>query len=109
MEPERLGEKPDLITIDVSFISLGKVLPKAVDLMKSNGGILALVKPQFEVGRGQVGKGGIVRDPQKRAEAVKKVRDIGENLGLKCLNILECSIHGQDGNVEFFLWFKKCS
>ena len=107
MEPERLEEKPDLITIDVSFISLVKVLPRAVDLMKPNGDILALVKPQFEVGRGQVGKGGIVRDPQKREEAVRKICDVGENLGLKCLNILECSIHGQDGNVEFFLWFKK--
>jgi 23S rRNA (cytidine1920-2'-O)/16S rRNA (cytidine1409-2'-O)-methyltransferase len=106
LDPGTIREKVDLVTIDVSFISLTKVLPKALELLKPGGTILPLVKPQFEAGRGQVGKGGIVRDPAKRAELVEKIRALAESLGLACLGSLEVSIHGHDGNVEFFLWLR---
>lgn len=107
LDDKLLPEKPDLVTIDVSFISLTKILPRVLELMKPGGLLLALVKPQFEAGRGKVGKGGIVRDPEVRKEAVEKVRSSAVDTGLKHLGSLECSVHGQDGNVEHFLWFRK--
>jgi 23S rRNA (cytidine1920-2'-O)/16S rRNA (cytidine1409-2'-O)-methyltransferase len=98
-----LAGAADLITIDVSFISLTKVLPKALELLKPDGRILALVKPQFEAGRGEVGRGGIVRDPARRLAAVEKIRAFARTLGLRNLGEMDSPLPGQDGNLEFFL------
>jgi 23S rRNA (cytidine1920-2'-O)/16S rRNA (cytidine1409-2'-O)-methyltransferase len=98
-----LPEAMDLITIDVSFISLTRVLPKTLEFLKPGGEILALIKPQFEVGRNGIGKGGIVRDLTKRQQAVKRIRDFTGGLNLKCAGEFESPVHGQDGNVEYFL------
>ena len=96
-----------LAVIDVSFISLRIVLPKVVTLTDSRAEILALVKPQFEVGRGQVGKGGVVRDPAQRAAAVASVRACAFELGLECAGEFESPIPGPKGNRETFLYLKR--
>lgn len=103
----RLEELPDLAVIDVSFISLELVLPKAVELTTSPADLIALVKPQFEAGRDQVGKGGIVRDPQVRQMTVEKIARAATDLGLEQLGVVESPIHGAKGNVEFLLALKK--
>jgi 23S rRNA (cytidine1920-2'-O)/16S rRNA (cytidine1409-2'-O)-methyltransferase len=103
LSSSHLPEAVDLVTIDVSFISLTRVLPKTLEFLKPVGEILALIKPQFEVGRNGVGKGGIVRDLTKRQEAVEQIRDFADGLNLKCAGSFESPVRGQDGNVEYFL------
>jgi 23S rRNA (cytidine1920-2'-O)/16S rRNA (cytidine1409-2'-O)-methyltransferase len=103
---EQLPVIPALAVIDVSFISLRLVLPRVVDLLAPNGEIVALVKPQFEVGKGQVGKGGVVRDENLQRQAVATVRACGEEIGLCCLGEMESPIRGPKGNREFFLHFR---
>lgn len=97
----------DLITIDVSFISLTKVLPAAVNLLKPGGHLVALIKPQFEAGRHDVGKGGVVRDPVVHERVQAEVRDFGLGLGLRLLGIVESPILGPAGNKEFLVGFVK--
>jgi 23S rRNA (cytidine1920-2'-O)/16S rRNA (cytidine1409-2'-O)-methyltransferase len=97
----------DMAAIDVSFISLIKVVPVVVNFLKEDGEVLALVKPQFEVGKGEVGKGGIVRDEKKRCAAVRDVEEDLKNFGLRTGGIYQCPVHGQKGNVEYFLYMKK--
>jgi 23S rRNA (cytidine1920-2'-O)/16S rRNA (cytidine1409-2'-O)-methyltransferase len=104
MAPSLVPEKIDLAVIDVSFISLDKVLPSVIPFLKEDGGMLALIKPQFEVGRGQVGKGGIVRDDAARAAAVEKVKVSFQTAGLEVRGIILSPITGQDGNVEYLLY-----
>jgi 23S rRNA (cytidine1920-2'-O)/16S rRNA (cytidine1409-2'-O)-methyltransferase len=98
-----LPETPDLAVIDVSFISLATVLPPVAALVQPGGTIVALVKPQFEVGRGRVGKGGVVRDPALRAEAVASVRGVAERIGLTVCGEAESVLPGPKGNQEVFL------
>jgi 23S rRNA (cytidine1920-2'-O)/16S rRNA (cytidine1409-2'-O)-methyltransferase len=97
----------DMATIDVSFISLTKVVPSVVNFLKEDGGVLALVKPQFEVGKGEVGKGGIVRDEEKRLAALKDVEEDLEKLRLQTAGVFQSPVHGQKGNIEYFLYMKK--
>lgn len=97
----------DMAAIDVSFISLTKVVPEAMKFVKRTGEVLALVKPQFEVGKGEVGKGGIVRDEQKRLSAVTRVREDLEAIGLRTEGVFESPVRGQKGNVEYFLYMKR--
>lgn len=97
----------DMATIDVSFISLRKVIPPVIKFLKEKGEVLALVKPQFEVGKGEVGKGGIVREEEKRLKAVSAVREDLEKLGLQTVGIFQSPVHGQKGNVEYFLYMKR--
>ena len=97
----------DLATIDVSFISLKMVIPHVLKFLKEEGEVLALVKPQFEVGKGEVGKGGIVREEEKRLSAVKSVQVESENLGLRTIGAFQSPISGQKGNIEYFLYMKK--
>lgn len=85
----------DMAAIDVSFISLTKVIPVVIKFLKEKAGILALVKPQFEVGKGEVGKGGIVRREEKRLSAVKTVADFVEMLGLKIAGVLRSPLPGR--------------
>lgn len=103
LTPEQLDCRPDLAVIDASFISLAKVLPATVGLLKPGGRIIALIKPQFEVGKGEVGKGGIVRDPAAHAKAVDGVRQAAEEQGLSVAGVCESPISGADGNREFLI------
>jgi len=107
LEPSHLGEPVDLVTIDASFISLNILLPRIPAVMKPGGECLALVKPQFEVGRGQVGKGGIVRDSKLHQAAIDKVTEAAEGTGLKVAGSQESPITGREGNREFFLFLRK--
>lgn len=102
----KLKTKFDLVVIDVSFISLELILPRCVDLLKEQGAILALVKPQFEVGLKGLGKGGIVRDSRLFTEIEEKIRGICKNLGLRIEDYFVSSIEGSDGNKEFFIYAK---
>lgn len=105
---EAIPEKPDLAGIDVSYISLTLVLPEVAELLKADGDIIALIKPQFEVGRKNVKKG-IVSDPEKHKEAVEKIKENGSEIGLKELGVTESPITGSKGNKEFLIHFKKKS
>jgi 23S rRNA (cytidine1920-2'-O)/16S rRNA (cytidine1409-2'-O)-methyltransferase len=97
----------DVLTGDLSFISLTLVLPAAVRLLKAEGDMLMLVKPQFELQPGQIGKGGIVRDPVHFAFVEKRLRDCCADLGLEVLKWLDSPIEGGDGNREFFIHARK--
>lgn len=101
---ERLPEPIDLVTIDVSFISLGLVLPAAWRVLKAGGRVIALVKPQFEAGRGQVGKGGIVRDPSVHREVLEKVSATAKEIGFAVQDLCRSPLLGAEGNVEFLLF-----
>jgi len=101
--PEQLDTVPELAVIDASFISLGKVLPATVKLLKPGGRIIALIKPQFEVGKGEVGKGGIVRDPAAHERVIDTVRQTAREMGLVAAGLCESPITGADGNREFLI------
>jgi 23S rRNA (cytidine1920-2'-O)/16S rRNA (cytidine1409-2'-O)-methyltransferase len=105
--PARVPEAIDVATVDVSFISLRLVLPKLVSFVRPDGAIVALVKPQFEVGRGRVGKGGVVRDPALHAQAVDSVRATAAEIGLVEHGFVESPLVGPKGNREFFLYWRK--
>jgi len=103
LTPEKLGAAVDLVTVDVSFISATMILPVIPGLLKPRAEVLVLVKPQFEVGRGQVGEGGIVRDARLRQEAVTKVLRQLLELGFTQVGEVESILPGASGNREFFL------
>jgi 23S rRNA (cytidine1920-2'-O)/16S rRNA (cytidine1409-2'-O)-methyltransferase len=105
LDPAKVPEPADLAVIDVSFISLTLVLPKVAELLGPPGNkpILCLVKPQFEVGRDQVGRGGVVRDPEARAGAVEKVRAFARERGFSDEGTVESPIRGPAGNIEVLL------
>jgi len=106
LERERIPDTVDFATIDVSFISLKKVIPRVREFVRKGGGILALIKPQFEVGKGKVGKGGIIRDEDARQAAVRSVREYAEGIGLKTIGVFQSPIKGHKGNIEYFLYLK---
>lgn len=106
LTPDEFGERFDLIVIDVSFISVKKILPKIVPLLKDNGRIVTLIKPQFEVGRGEVGKGGIVREPEKHIRVIEKINDCAHDLGLKVVGVIDSPILGAAGNKEFLALYE---
>ena len=101
-----LGETVDLAVCDVSFISATLILPAMVKVLKEGAGVIVLVKPQFEAGKGQVGKGGIVRDPAIHEAACAKVRACAEELGFKT-QIMDSPITGAEGNKEFLLYGRR--
>lgn len=107
MPPEKLPEKSDLAVIDVSFISLSKVLPHILPLLKKEAEIVALIKPQFEVGKGEVGKGGIVRDPAKVDQVINDIICFIKELGLTTAGTVESPILGAKGNKEILVYIKK--
>jgi len=102
---DRLSQPPSIAVIDVSFISLRLVLPTAVELLERPAVLLPMVKPQFEVGRAAVGKGGVVRDPEQQRYAVEQVCSCGAALGLACHGDFPSPILGPKGNQEYFLYF----
>ena len=104
--PARLPYRPDLAVIDVSFISLKLVLPAVLALVAAPADIVALVKPQFEVGKGKVGKGGIVRDDNLRAQALAEVVAFAISIGLESAGTLDSPIAGAAGNREFLAHFR---
>lgn len=99
---DALPEPIDLAVIDVSFISLTLVLPVAKKLLQPRGEIIALIKPQFEAGRAQVGKGGIVRDARVHRAVIEKIASHAVESGLRVRGICRSPLHGADGNIEFF-------
>ena len=103
LRPEDVGEKVDLVTIDVSFISLTMIIRPALSVLAENGTLIALVKPQFEVGKGQVGKGGIVRDEEKLKEVNASITSHIRELGLELKGMIESPIKGAGGNREFLV------
>ncbi len=107
LRPEDLPEPVDLATIDVSFISLTKVLPAVKELVKPGGHIVALIKPQFEVGPRQVGKGGVVRDPRLHEQVVEEIKQFAQGLGLTVLGTTESPILGPAGNKEFLIFLAR--
>jgi 23S rRNA (cytidine1920-2'-O)/16S rRNA (cytidine1409-2'-O)-methyltransferase len=104
---ERVPELVDLAVIDTSFISLIKVIPKVLDFVKGGGQLLALIKPQFEVGRGQVGKGGVVRDSKLHRQVVTKIEQFCQSEGMEVRGVKESSLLGPKGNHEFFIYAVK--
>jgi 23S rRNA (cytidine1920-2'-O)/16S rRNA (cytidine1409-2'-O)-methyltransferase len=104
---EHIPELVDLCVIDVSFISLTLILPNAFDLITSTGVILALIKPQFELQRSQVGKGGIVRDQDLHLKAQDKIVAFVKHLGQSVIGIVPSAVKGTDGNQEFFACMRK--
>ena len=100
---DQLEEIPDLAVIDASFISLEKVLPPTTKLIKPGSDIIALIKPQFEVGKGQVGKGGVVRDPDQHAQVIEKIKLIAEQADCQVIHLCESPILGTKGNREFLI------
>ena len=103
IEPALITEPVDLVTIDVSFISLKIVVPSILQFLKANGFILALIKPQFEAGKGRIGKGGVVRDPALHAEIIDDLRLFFGGQSLACGSVIPSPIQGPKGNREFII------
>lgn len=104
MEPKDIGEKVHLAVMDLSFISLTKVLPAVFALLDDGGMVIPLIKPQFELERDDIGKGGIVRDPALHERAVEKIRQFVVESGREWKGLIESPITGTDGNKEFLAW-----
>tara|TARA_R110002096_G_scaffold147671_22_gene307837 strand:+ start:41666 stop:42400 length:735 start_codon:yes stop_codon:yes gene_type:complete len=107
MTREDVEEPGDIVVIDVSFISLTKILPAAFEVLKKGGDLICLIKPQFELDRNEVGKGGIVREDSLRQKTVTKIRDFAEGEMKKSWQqVMESPIAGTDGNQEFLAWIR---
>ncbi len=102
LQPEDFPEKPEVVTMDVSFISVLKILP-AIRTFLGEGPLLTLLKPQFEAGRGQVGKKGVIKDPAKHEAVLVGVLEGARGLGFGVRGLIKCSVRGQKGNREFFV------
>ena len=104
---EDIGERVNLVVMDLSFISLTKVLPAAFGILEEGGSVISLIKPQFELSRGEVGKGGIVREPELHEKAVEKIKKfVTEDLRREWVGLMTSPITGTDGNVEFLAWMR---
>jgi len=108
LQPGDIGEPVQLIVIDVSFISLTLILPAAARVLEKDGDLVALIKPQFELSREQIGKGGIVRDANLHRAAVEKIQKFAtQELSLDWRGVIASPVTGGDGNQEFLAWIKK--
>jgi len=107
LRADDLPEPPSFACVDVSFISLTKVLPAVIQVLARSADLVTLIKPQFEAGRDEVGKGGVIRDPAVRQAVVDKIRAWGTDAGLKWIGVCESPIKGPAGNVEFLACWKK--
>ena len=105
--PEDIGEPASFVSIDVSFISLTKVLTPVRELLAENGEIVCLIKPQFEAVREKVGKKGVVRDPKVHLEVIRAVMDFASSIGFEILHLEFSPIKGPEGNIEYLLHLKK--
>jgi 23S rRNA (cytidine1920-2'-O)/16S rRNA (cytidine1409-2'-O)-methyltransferase len=106
MERSLVKENIDITTVDTSFVSLEKVLPAIKNFLGRKGEIIALIKPQFEVGKGEVGKGGVVREENKRVKVLEKIKTLAEGLELKVSGLMRSPIMGRKGNVEFLIYLR---
>jgi 23S rRNA (cytidine1920-2'-O)/16S rRNA (cytidine1409-2'-O)-methyltransferase len=107
LEPHQLPEAPSLAVMDVAFISLTRILPSVTPLLTPGADVITLIKPQFEAGRAQVGKGGVVRDPAVRQEVIDRIRAFGTgNLPMEWMDVRESPVKGPAGNVEYLAWWK---
>lgn len=107
LKREEVQEELDLILIDTSFISIEKFLPHLLGFLIREGSIVSLIKPQFEVGKGEVGKGGVVRDAALHQRVMDRISTFSQELGLKVLGMTESALLGPKGNKEFFIYLKK--
>ncbi len=107
MRPGDIGGEAELVVSDLSFISLTLVMEALSDSARVGADLVLMVKPQFEVGKHQIGRGGVVTDPQAHQQAVDKVAASATEHGLTQQAVKESPLPGQDGNVEFFMWFRK--
>jgi len=107
LTPADFAENFPLAVMDVAFISATKVLPAIAPLLTESGRLITLIKPQFEVGRGEVGKGGIVREPEKHQRVIAEVNDAALGLGFMVRQVIESPLRGQDGNVEFLALYER--
>ncbi len=107
LKSDQLGQAPSLAVIDASFISLAKVLPPTLDLLTVDGWVVALIKPQFEVGRGQVGKGGVVRDEKLHLQVIEDIRTLALDLNCRIVGVDESPLLGPKGNREFLICLQK--
>ncbi len=105
--PENIGEAVDFASIDVSFISLKKIMPATINLLGDNGEVVALIKPQFEAGKEKVGKKGVVRDINVHNEVVKSIVDYLYSQDLNVLSLSYSPIKGPEGNIEYLVYFTK--
>ncbi len=107
LKREEIPEEIDLILVDTSFISVEKFLPNLLRFLKREGYLLILIKPQFEVGKGEVGKGGVVRDPKLHQKVLERISTYCNEIGLEVLGVTESPLLGPKGNKEFFIYLKK--
>ncbi|MCU1668714.1 MAG: putative rRNA methylase [Blastococcus sp.] len=107
LTPEAIGGPVDLVVADLSFISLGLVLPALTECAAGDADLLPMVKPQFEVGRERLGAGGVVRDPEHRVQSVLQVARSAATLGWGTAGVVASPLPGPAGNVEFFLWLRR--
>jgi 23S rRNA (cytidine1920-2'-O)/16S rRNA (cytidine1409-2'-O)-methyltransferase len=107
LDKDLVPDEIDIATIDVSFISLLKVIPNVIGFLSSKGEIVALIKPQFEAGRKDVGKGGVVKDEKKQLEVVEKIKNESGKIGFDVKGITKSPVKGPKGNVEYFIYLKK--
>jgi 23S rRNA (cytidine1920-2'-O)/16S rRNA (cytidine1409-2'-O)-methyltransferase len=107
LKKEEVPEEVDLILIDASFISIEKVLPHLLDFMRRGSILVSLIKPQFEVGKGEVGKGGVVKDPLLHQRVIDRISEFSHRLGLSVLGLTESPLLGPKGNKEFFIYLRK--
>jgi 23S rRNA (cytidine1920-2'-O)/16S rRNA (cytidine1409-2'-O)-methyltransferase len=107
LQPDQIGQPPEVVTADLSFISLTQVLPALAACAAPDADFVLLVKPQFEVGKGRVGAKGVVRDPDQRAEAVAAVAQAALEIGLGARGLVASPLPGPSGNVEYFVWLRR--
>lgn len=107
VKPEDIGEYADFASIDVSFISLQKVFPAVLNLIKENGSIVALIKPQFEAGREKIGKKGVVREKSTHEEVINNIVNFVKKEGIKVIDIEYSPIKGPEGNIEYLIYITK--
>jgi 23S rRNA (cytidine1920-2'-O)/16S rRNA (cytidine1409-2'-O)-methyltransferase len=107
LQPTDFAERFDLAVMDLSFISAAKVMRAIVPLLTERGSLIVLIKPQFEVGRGEVGKGGVVREPEKHARVIEEINEAARELGLGVRKVIESPLRGADGNIEFLALYTR--
>jgi 23S rRNA (cytidine1920-2'-O)/16S rRNA (cytidine1409-2'-O)-methyltransferase len=107
MKPGDFDTQFDIAVIDVSFISVTKILPAVIGVLNPEGKIVVLIKPQFEVGRGEVGKGGIVREPEKHERVVDEINTFAASAGLSLRGLIDSPILGAEGNKEFLTFYER--
>ena len=107
LTPERLPEVPDFAACDVSFISLRLVLPAIAALLSPTGEAVVLIKPQFEAGRADVGRGGLVKDPKVHLRVLREMVETFKLNGFTVVDLTVSPIHGGDGNIEFLAWLRR--